>query len=288
MSPEVAPASFESWRIVRWRSRHQAYREILAPDVTLTLLRIPAGSFLMGAPEGEEGSTARERPVHRVAVGEFLMGQTPITQAQWQVVASWEPVELPLPSSPSRFSGANRPVENVSWFEAVEFCRRLEHRTGKRFCLPSEAQWEYACRAGTTTPFHFGATLSTEVASYNGIYRYGEGLEEKTKWETTEVARFPANAWGLQDMHGNVWEWCLDHWHNNYKEAPSDGSAWLDSAGSESEVSEMKTEANNPRLLRGGSWDGHPLGCRSAYRYRLRPDFRGRFVGFRLCCLPQD
>jgi formylglycine-generating enzyme required for sulfatase activity len=221
-------------------------------------------------------------------VGEFLMGQTPITQAQWRVVASWEPVELPLPSSPSRYPGANRPVESVSWDEAMEFCRRLEHRTGKRFCLPSEAQWEYACRAGTSTPFHFGATLSTELANYDGNYTYADGRNGKYREQTTEVNRFPANAWGLQDMHGNVWEWCLDRWHSDYKEAPCDGSAWLDSEVSESGASKMEAEEDKLRLLRGGSWSDHPGDCRSAYRSGFHPDDRFRFVGFRLCCLPQD
>ena len=136
-----------TWHLLRWRSRMPAYRESLAEGVSLTLLRLPAGSFWMGAPEGEEGSEDQERPVHRVTLGEFLLGQTPVTQAQWRVVAQWQPGpgeapwELELNPDPAFFKGGNRPVEQVSWFEAEEFCRRLRLRTGKNYRLPSEAQW---------------------------------------------------------------------------------------------------------------------------------------------------
>ena len=154
---------------------------------------------------------------------EFFLGQTPITQAQWQEVAGWERVERDLKADPSRFKGPNRPVEQVSWHEAVEFCRRLSQRSGKRYGLPSEAQWEYACRAGTTTPFHFGETLTAELANYDANFTYADGPKGSIGEQTTDVGSFPANAWGLQDMHGNVWEWCEDHWHENYEGAPGDG-----------------------------------------------------------------
>jgi formylglycine-generating enzyme required for sulfatase activity len=288
----------EAWRIMRWRSRHWAHREQLAEVVALTMLRIPAGSFEMGAPQTEAESTERERPVHRVTLGEFLLGQTPITQAQWRAVAEWmrlgnEPVDRwpesldPDPVAkltfPERFRGEQRPVVNVTWFDAQAFCQRLALRTGKNYALPSEAQWEYACRAGTTTPFHYGATISTELANYIGIHVYGDGHKGEWRLETTDVASFPANPWGLHDMHGNVWEWCLDPWHDSYRGAPADGSAWTAGGG----VS---------RLLRGGSWESPPADCRSASRYFLPPDARynGRPVsrdipfGFRVCCLPQD
>jgi formylglycine-generating enzyme required for sulfatase activity len=283
----------ESWRILRWSSRQLAYRERLADGVTLTLLRIPAGSFWMGAPEEEAESSDSERPVHRVTLGEFLLGQTPVTQAQWRAVAVWEreehedgeqwPPELELDpvgrlKDPDRFRGDQRPVVNVSWLEAMAFCERLRLRTGKNYTLPSEAQWEYACRAGTTTSFHFGTTIDPKLANYDASETYGNGPKGEYRRQTTDVASFPANAWGLQDMHGNVWEWCADHWHNNYAGAPDNGLAWLDE----------RVYWDKSRLLRGGSWNRNPRNCRSAHRFRGRPEYRLISAGFRVCCLPQD
>ena len=278
----TAPA--EPWRLIRWRIRQLAYRELLAPGVELILMRIPAGSFLMGSAEEEEGSRANERPLHRVQVGEFLMGRTPVTQAQWRAVAEWEPKEgekswgMELDPDPSRFKGANRPVEQVRWAEAREFCRRLRQRFGKKYHLPSEARWEYACRADTTTPFHFGATLTTDLANYYSSYSYRDGPKGAYHQETVEVASFPGNAWGLYDMHGNVWEWCADHWHDTYNGAPTDGSPWTNDKSNDAGI----------RLLRGGSWADYPGSCRSAYRFSYRPVIQHFIVGFRVCCLPQD
>ena len=285
-SPPAAAttAQAEPWRLIRWRIRQLAYRELLAPGVELTLMRIPAGSFLMGAAEEEEGSRANERPLQRVQVGEFLMGRTPVTQAQWRAVATWEPKEgekpwgMELDPDPSIFKGANRPVENVDWAQAREFCRRLRQRTGKNYHLPSEARWEYACRADTTTPFHFGTTLTTELANYRGIYSYGDGPKGAYRQETVEVASFPANPWGLHDMHGNVLEWCADHWHDTYNGAPADGSPWTNDKSNDAEF----------RLLRGGSWAFNPGNCRSASRSYSRPGSQHADMGFRVCCLPQD
>ena len=189
LDPGVAA---EPWRILRWQSRHQACREDLGTGVVLTMMRIPAGNFQMGAPEKEEGSSENERPRHRVELGEFLLGQTPITQAQWRAVAQWQPAddEDPWPRdldpdpvaklSKEELLGDQRPVVNVNWHDAMEFCHRLRLRTGKHYTLPSEAQWEYACRAGTTTPFHFGATITTELAHYNGNSTYGVAPKEST------------------------------------------------------------------------------------------------------------
>ena len=285
-SPPAAAttAPTEPWRLIRWRICQLAYREPLAPGVELTLMRIPAGSFLMGAAEEEEGSRANERPLHRVQVGEFLMGRTPVTQAQWRAVAEWEPKEgekpwgMDLDPDPSRFKGANRPVENVDWAQAREFCRRLRQRTGKNYHLPSEARWEYACRADTKTPFHFGTTLTTELANCNGAYSYGDGPKGRYQRKTVEVASFPGNAWGLHDMHGNVWEWCADHWHDTYNEAPADDSPWTNDKSNDAGI----------RLLRGGSWSFNPGYCRSAYRLNSLPVSQHDNVGFRVCCLPQD
>ena len=230
------------------------------------MLRIPAGSFLMGSPANEPERASDEGPQHEVRLEEFYLSQTPITQAEWRVVAGWPKVELDLNPDPSNFKGSNRPVERVNWHEAMEFCRRLSDPTGRRYGLPSEAQWEYACRAGTTTPFHFGATLTAELANYNGTFlrffgRYNGGPKGVNRKETTAVETFPANPWGLQDVHGNVWEWCEDHWHDNYQGAPANGRSWsIPAAGSEEK-----------RLLRGGSWDSFPRFCRSAYRGGIHP-----------------
>jgi formylglycine-generating enzyme required for sulfatase activity len=211
-----------------------------------------------------------------VTLGAFFLAQTPITQAQWRVVALWEKVERDLKPDPSNFKGANRPVEQVSWFDATEFCRRLSQRTGRSYGLPSEAQWEYACRAASTTPFHFGATLTPELANYNGNHTYGDGPKGTYRQQTTDVASFPANAWGLHDLHGNVWEWCADHWHKNYEFAPGDDQPWLIPGAADYER----------RLLRGGAWFRRPVSCRSAFRHGVRPAFLLNGVGFRVCCLP--
>jgi formylglycine-generating enzyme required for sulfatase activity len=162
----------------------------------------------------------------------------------------------------------------------MEFCRRLSQRTGRRYTLPSEAQWEYACRAGTTTPFYCGATISTKLANYDGSEVYGDGEKGEYRQQTMDVASFPANPWGLHDMHGNVWEWCEDNWHDNYEGAPENVRAWIEEGGKANEV--------KIRLLRGGSWDIHPRSCRSACRFNDRPDDRFNDFGFRVCCLPQD
>jgi formylglycine-generating enzyme required for sulfatase activity len=240
--------------------------------------------------------------VHRVRLEEFLIGRTPITQAQWRTVAQWEPGEgerweRELNLNPSRFQPGgdtrllkddaftdDRPVEQVSWHDAMEFCSRLSQRTGRHYILPSEAQWEYACRASTTTPFAFGETLSDELANYDARTTYGSGIRGQYQQQTTAVKRFPANAWGLHDMHGNVWEWCLDHWHDSYEGAPTDGSSWLNST--ETNNSEM-AKGEIETLLRGGSWDSLPWNCRSAYRDRYQPDDAFNSIGFRVVCLPQ-
>ena len=153
----------------------EGYREELGEGVEITMVKIPAGSFLMGSPTDEPERLEYEDPQHEVTLGSFFMAQTPITQAQWRAVAGWQKVERDLKPDPSQFNGANRPVEQVSWHEAMEFCRRLSQRTGQRYGLPSEAQWEYACRAGSTTPFHFGATLTLELANYDGNNIYANG-----------------------------------------------------------------------------------------------------------------
>jgi formylglycine-generating enzyme required for sulfatase activity len=234
------------------------------------MVAIPPGQFKMGSPDGQGRDD--ERPQHLVTVSAFFMGKYPITQAQWKAVASLPKIERDLSLNPSNFSGNNRPVEKVSWYDAVEFCQRLSKATGRDYRLPSEAQWEYACRGGTTTPFYFGETITPDLANYDGNYIYAQGPKGIYRQETTPVGKFPPNAFGLYDMHGNVREWCADAWHNNYKDAPTDGSVWIENGD------------DNRSLLRGGSWCGDPSYCRSAYRsvnYR-----RGSYgsLGFRVVC----
>jgi formylglycine-generating enzyme required for sulfatase activity len=178
-----------------------------------------------------------------------------------------------------------RPVEQVSWEDAIEFCKRLSKCTGQNYSLPSEAQWEYACRAGSATPFHFGETISSELANYDGTSTYGDGPKGKYRKQTTPVGMFPANAWGLKDMHGNVWEWCLDQWHPSYEGAPMDASAWVDAYIKRADVN--KDDRFISRLLRGGSWSYHPGDCRSACRLHHQPGLVNYFVGLRVVCLPQ-
>ncbi|RKZ36581.1 MAG: hypothetical protein DRQ49_17710 [Gammaproteobacteria bacterium] len=224
--------------------------EDLGKGVTLDMVYIPGEKFTMGSPETEKGRESwqkgTESPQHPVTVPSFFMGKYPVTQSQWQAV---------MGNNPSYFKGENRPVEKVSWHDAVKFCQQLSEKTGKEYRLPSEAEWEYACRAGTTTPFYFGETITTDLANYNSNY-------------TTDVGSFPPNAFDLYDMHGNVWEWCADAWHDNYEGAPSDGSIW-------------EKEKGQP-VVRGGSWINDAEGVRAENRDRYSHDFRNYFVGFRL------
>jgi formylglycine-generating enzyme required for sulfatase activity len=236
------------------------------------------------------------------------MGQTPITQAQWRVVAGWQPRDgeswgRELKLNPSYFQDGykrksenfalffgevnthRRPVEQVNWDDAIEFCERLSKRTGRNYSLPSEDQWEYACRAGSTTPFHFGETISPELANYNGDYTYGHGLKSKYLKQTSPVGIFPANAWGLHDMHGNAWEWCLDKSHSNHEGALKDGRARLDPDFKQAVVNIDSRFVRG--LLRGGCWSNRPEDCRSAYCFHPKPAFVGLSVGLRLVCLPQ-
>jgi formylglycine-generating enzyme required for sulfatase activity len=250
------------------------FQEKLNDSVSLDMMLIPGGRFLMGSPEDEIDRSSNES-LHDVTVPTFCMGKHPITQAQWQIVANFNPE---LNTNPSRFIGDELPVDNVPWDEATKFCVVLSTLTQRTYRLPSEAEWEYACRAGTTTPFHFGETITTDLANYDGADdkdnkwsgSYGKGPKGIYRQKTTPVGTFLPNAFGLYDMHGNVWEWCQDTWHSNYDGAPNDGSAWIDE------------NDNDYHLLRGGSWILNPQGCRSAYRYHN--DNRYDVVGFRVVC----
>jgi formylglycine-generating enzyme required for sulfatase activity len=254
------------------RSAHRFYASflpsgngfrIITPTLTMSckfvplMASIPAGRFLMGSPDGLGWDD--EHPQHLVTLEGFEMSRTPITQWQWRMVAALPVIDRELNPDPSHFKGDDRPVECVSWYDAMEFCARLSVATGRTFTLPSEAQWEYACRAGTTTAFNCGDELLPHQANFDNT-------------ETSPVLRYPPNAWGLYDMHGNVWEWCLDDWHHSYEGAPTDGSAWVDEAG----------PGPSCTLLRGGSWHSPPSVVNSVRRLvesRLRVSMS---YGFRI------
>ena len=232
------------------------------------MVEIPGGSFTMGSPKDELKRSNDESPQHEVTVPSFYMGKHEVTQAQWKQVGALPQIERKLKPNPSYFKGDNLPVEQVSWYDAVEFCKRLSQATGKEYRLPSEAEWEYACRVGTTTPFYFGETTTTELVNYNGDYTYADAPKGKYRRKTTAVGLFPPNAFGLYDMHGNIWEWCADTYQESYVGAPDDGSAWT-------------VDKRTRHILRGGSWLVNPLNCRSAKRIRLAPDVDGNNFGFR-------
>jgi len=231
----------------------------------------------MGSPNDEPERDDDESPQHEVTLSDFFIARYPITQAQWRVVAALAQINLELDPDPSDFKGENRPVENVSWHDAVEFCARLSVQTGREYDLPTEAEWEYACRAGTSTPFHFGEMITTDLANYDGDFTYNDGPKGVSRGETTLVGSFPANAWGLYDLHGNVWEWCADHWHSDYTDKP-DGSKANGNAPWLSEDEEAE------RSLRGGSWLNYPGLSRSALRPHNHPDGRHDDIGFRIVC----
>jgi formylglycine-generating enzyme required for sulfatase activity len=221
---------------------------------------VPAGRFLMGSPPGEAGRNADEGPQRWVDISRFAMGKFEVTQGQWQAVMGNSLFGFTVRgTNPSKFNecGPTCPVENVSWNDAQEFVRRLSQRTGQNYRLPSEAEWEYAARAGMTTAYFWGDAFDAGRANNNGS-------------QTVRVGGYGANAFGLHDMHGNVWEWVQDVWHDNYAGAPSDGSAWVTG------VDQAR------RVLRGGSWVSSPRDLRSANRGRITPDFRNDSAGFRI------
>ncbi|MEM0980406.1 MAG: SUMF1/EgtB/PvdO family nonheme iron enzyme [Cyanobacteria bacterium P01_H01_bin.58] len=231
----------------------------LGNGVNLELVYVPGGNFLMGSPESEEGSRDNERPLHRVTVSDLWMGKYPVTEEQYHAVTG---------HYPNHFKGRHLnalPVAHLSWHNAIEFCDKLSKQIQVTTRLPSETEWEYACRAGTITRYYFGDNLTYAQANFGST---------KGKSVTTSVGIYSPNAYGLYDMHGNVWEWCQDIWHDNYEGAPTDGSSWV-------------TNGNERlRIRRGCSWYNDSVHCRSAYRSPAPPNLFDDFTGFRIVCSP--
>jgi formylglycine-generating enzyme required for sulfatase activity/uncharacterized caspase-like protein len=248
-----------------YRSTTEYWQEDLGGGVSLDLVRIPSGEVKIGANE-----SPNEQPVHSAKLSEFWMGKYLVTQAQWGAVVTLPKIDRDLKNNSSHFKGSHRPVESINWDEAIEFCRRLSTCTGRKYRLPSETEWEYACRAGTTTAFHFGETLTSDLANYDANKDdYRPYLYRK---QTTDVGGFSANGFGLYDMHGNVMEWCLDHWHYNCGGVPIDGSAWITGGNA------------SRRLVRGGSWNCYLNDCCSANRNSYLRGIRLNGIGFRVVC----
>jgi formylglycine-generating enzyme required for sulfatase activity len=273
---EVVTVDETGKEIERKKVYNAGYQQLLAKKIYLEMVAIPGGDCLIGAPQTEEGWQSSASPPHRVTIAPFFLGRYPVTQVQWREVAKMEAISIDLNPYPSHFEDKQRPVEQITWFEAVEFCDRLSRLTGSSYRLPTEAEWEYACRAGTITPFHFGPTISTDLANYSGVDweydgkicsrgRYGEGSLGSDRRETTPVGMFEVtNPFGIADFHGNVREWCLDHWRDNY--------------------SEGTIEDQERRVLRGGSWNGGPRLCRSAHRLKFLAAASLYDIGFRVVC----
>ena len=268
---EVVTVNFKGEIIAKEKKQAQVFTEDLGNNVSLEMVAIPGGEFLMGTAD----SDGEENPQHLVKVSPFFLSKYPITQAQWRAIASLPKVRLDLDLEPSHFQGGTRPVENITKQETIEFCARLWQYTGRLYSLPTEAQWEYACRANTTTPFHFGETITTDLANYNGEYSYEDEPSGNFRQKTLTIGSFPPNAFGLYDMHGNVFEFCADNWHNDYQNASKDGKSRI---GGNDEYAP----------IRGGGWKSNVFRCRSANRnddFR-RSDIKYSDIGFRVIYIP--
>ena len=235
--------------------------ELYTNSIGMRFSWIPAGSFAMGSPLDEEGR-GRDEILHDVTLTNgFYLGVHPVTQGQWRDL---------MGGHESPFHGRDLPIENVSWDDAVDFCKKLTAKEGETYRLPTEAEWEYACRAGTVTRFHFGDTLSPNNANFDDAG--GKGRQGLYRQETSPVDKFAPNPWGLQDMHGNVWEWCQD-WYGPYPP-----SSWSLNA-----TDPQRCQVGECRVTRGGSWDSLVRCCRSACRNGSIPTERGDDIGFRVC-----
>ncbi|MGH9760448.1 MAG: SUMF1/EgtB/PvdO family nonheme iron enzyme, partial [Blastocatellia bacterium] len=262
--------------VAQHRGETRAFTEDLGGGVGLDMLAIPGGTFEMGASPTEAADHPSELPRHEVTVPAFYMGRFEITEAEWNAVAKLPQVRHALKPDPSPFKGNPKlPVQDVSWYDAEEFCARLSNATSRTYRLPTEAEWEYACRAGTDTPFNTGETITADTVDYDAKYPYGSSPKGTALKQPVPVGSLnAANGFGLTEMHGNMAEWCLDGWHDNYQGAPTDGSEWISGAEPDS------------RVYRGGSWTSGGDDCRSASRHKYDPDIATSFVGFRVVMVP--
>ena len=242
----------------------RCFAERLPGTASLDMVELPAGRFSMGSPPSQGSDD--ERPQHLVSIGRFFMARGLVTQAQWKAVMGRR--------AATRFAGDERPVENVSWLDAQAFCERLARLTGRAYRLPSEAQWEYACRAGTSTPFYCGETLTGDLANYCAEHIYRAEPPGPYRHVTTPAGLFPPNPFGLYDMHGNLWQWCADAWRADYTGAPAGDTPW-----------QARGNATG-RVVRGGSWHDVPTACRSAARVSYEAEQGDDFVGFRVIYQP--
>jgi formylglycine-generating enzyme required for sulfatase activity/uncharacterized caspase-like protein len=286
--PSLSTVEFASVKLAEWgnisgrpKGQCQVYQEDLGNKINLTMVKIPKGKFFMGSDKTwgktEEGHLPNEEPRHEVIVPEFYMGQTLVTHSQWNQIMD--------DGSFSLVSGF--PKQGVSWWHVQAFIQQLSKQTQRKYRLPTEAEWEYACRSGTSTPFYCGNTIDSEIANYYAQDykfkdtiiilpgKYGNGKLGNRRGKATEVIKFPPNPFGLYDMCGNLLEWCQDHWHDDYKGAPLDGSAWLNS---------VFIFDNGDRIMRGGSYDSMPVNCRSAMRFHRSADANNANIGFRVVC----
>jgi eukaryotic-like serine/threonine-protein kinase len=247
----------EEWQIRKKSGQAEYFIEDLGNGVQLAMVYIPPGQFMMGSLTGHD----TEQPEHLVNVPGFYLSKFVVTQEQYLRLTT---------GSAGQWLNAKMPTNKVSWHEAQAFCQRLSAKSGKNYRLPSESEWEYACRANTTSAFSCGETIMTDLANFDGNFNYADEPKGQYWEKVVLTGSFSPNGFGLSEMHGNVWEWCLDHWHENYLGAPSDGSSW--------------SNINNDRVLRGGSWNNIPKNCRSASRNLLAADARLNSVGFRIAC----
>jgi formylglycine-generating enzyme required for sulfatase activity len=250
--------------------------DVITNSIGMKLVYIPPGKFLMGSPRSELERSGDELQ-HEVEITQgFFMGAFHVTQEQYQKIMGTNPSYFSSTGNArDRVAGLDTqrfPVENSSWKEAKKFCSQLSAKEGKTYRLPTEAQWEYACRAGTTTPFYFGATISTDQANYSGDFVYGNGQKGVFRGRTTEVGSFPPNAFGLYDMHGNVWQWCEDWYDAKYYE-------------NSPQADPLNATPGKDRVLRGGASDSLPKSCRSARRLSDAPDAFSSDFGFRIVLL---
>ncbi|MGF1488101.1 MAG: SUMF1/EgtB/PvdO family nonheme iron enzyme [Prochloraceae cyanobacterium] len=268
---EVITVNHKAEAMDRIVKEAKSFREDLGNKITLEMVIIPEGKFSMGSPQNERLRKSNESPQHLVEIQSFALSKFQITQAQWRAVAALPKIKYDLDPNPSYFKGDLKPVDRISWYDAIEFAARLSQKTQRKYRLPSEAEWEYACRARTSTPFNFGHTISGDLANYDAAHLYhGEKLGHASNG-TVEVGNFSPNAFGLYDMHGNVFEWCADTWSNDYYNTPVDGSS-------------HENGDRNFRVLRGGSWASDALSCRSAYREPRNPTLKYQTIGLRLAC----